>query len=73
MEFAVEVKHVTKNYTRFTLSDASFAVPQGCIMGLIGENGAGKSTLFKAMLNLIRKDGGEVLFWGSPCRIRTRH
>ncbi len=66
MEFAVEVKHVTKNYTRFTLSDASFAVPQGCIMGLIGENGAGKSTLFKAMLNLIRKDGGEVLFWGKP-------
>ena len=66
MEFAVEVKNVTKKYKRFTLSDVSFAVPQGSIMGLIGENGAGKSTAFKAMLNLLRKDAGEVLFWGKP-------
>ncbi len=65
MEFAVEVKNVTKKYERFTLSDVSFNVPKGCIMGLIGENGAGKSTVFKAMLNLIRRDG-EVLFWGKP-------
>ena len=64
MEFAVEVKNVTKKYKHFTLSDVSFAVPQGSIMGLIGENGAGKSTAFKAMLNLIHKDAGEVLFWG---------
>ncbi len=66
MNFAVEVKNVTKKYDRFTLSDVSFAVPQGCIMGLIGENGAGKSTAIKAMLNLIRRDGGEILFWGKP-------
>ncbi len=66
MEFAVEVKNVTKKYNRFTLSDVSFAVPQGCIMGLIGENGAGKSTAFKSMLNLVKKDGGDVLFWGKP-------
>ncbi len=66
MEFAVEVKNVTKKYDRFTLSDVSFAVPQGCIMGLIGENGAGKSTAFKSMLNLVKRDGGEVLFWGKP-------
>lgn len=66
MKNAVEVRNVTKKYKRFTLSDVSFAVPQGSIMGLIGENGAGKSTAFKAMLNLIRKDAGEVLFWGKP-------
>lgn len=66
MEFAVEVKNITKKYERFTLSDVSFSVPDGCIMGIVGENGAGKSTLFKAMLNLIHKDGGEVLFWGKP-------
>ncbi len=66
MEFAVEVKNITKKYSRFTLSDVSFTVPQGCIVGLIGENGAGKSTAFKTMLNLVKKDGGEVLFWGTP-------
>ncbi len=66
MEFAVEVRNVTKKYDRFTLSDVSFSVPQGCIMGLIGENGAGKSTAFKTMLNLVKKDSGDVLFWGKP-------
>ena len=29
-------------------------------MGLIGENGAGKSTTLKLLLNLLKKDGGEI-------------
>ena len=33
-------------------------------MGLIGENGAGKSTLIRTMLDIVRKDEGEVRFWG---------
>lgn len=33
-------------------------------MGLIGENGAGKSTTINAILDLIKKDGGRVTFWG---------
>ena len=33
-------------------------------MGLIGENGAGKSTTIKCILNLVRRDGGEIQVLG---------
>lgn len=61
---ALTIKNVTKKYERFTLNNISFSVPQGCIMGLIGENGAGKSTLIKTVLDLTHKDRGEVEFYG---------
>ena len=34
------------------------------IYGLLGENGAGKSTTFKALLGLIKPDGGEITIFG---------
>ncbi|MBR1555729.1 MAG: ATP-binding cassette domain-containing protein, partial [Oscillospiraceae bacterium] len=58
---ALEIRNISKNYDRFQLENISLELPQGCIMGLIGENGAGKSTLIKAILDLIQKDSGEVL------------
>jgi len=61
---ALEIKNVTKKYNNFTLDNVSFSVPQGSIMGLIGENGAGKSTLIKAVLDLVNKDSGEVDIYG---------
>lgn len=66
MNYALEVEHLQKNYSDFTLNDITFSVPNGCIMGLIGENGAGKSTTFKGILNLINLDGGKVSYWGQP-------
>ena len=35
-------------------------VGKGYITALVGENGAGKSTTFKALLGLIKPDGGEI-------------
>lgn len=61
---ALCIKNITKKYEKFTLNDVSFSIPQGCIMGLIGENGAGKSTVIKAILDLIRTETGEVKFYG---------
>ena len=61
---ALEVSHLTKDYGSFKLDDVSFTVPGGTIMGLIGENGAGKSTTIKCILNLIRRDGGEIQVLG---------
>ncbi len=60
MKNAIEVKGLTKKYQLFTLEDVFFTVPGGTIVGLIGENGAGKSTTLKCILNLIRRDGGEI-------------
>lgn len=61
---ALTVSGLTKKYKDFTLSDISFAVPQGTIVGLIGENGAGKSTIMNAILGLIHKDAGAVTIFG---------
>lgn len=52
MDYAIEVRNLTKRYKDFTLDQVSFALPGGTIMGLIGENGAGKSTLINAILGI---------------------
>lgn len=64
MEVMLQVENLTKQYQTFKLDGVSFCLPKGCIMGIIGENGAGKSTTINAILNLIKKDDGKVLFWG---------
>ena len=42
------------------LSDVSFSVPQGQIVGLIGPNGAGKTTFFSTLVGLVRPDNGSI-------------
>lgn len=64
MENALEIRGLCKRYERFALEDVSFTLPRGCVMGLIGENGAGKTTTIKAVLNLIRRDAGEIHILG---------
>lgn len=59
----LSLKEVEKHYDGFDLQ-CSMEVQKGCITGLIGKNGAGKTTAFKAVLGLIRKDGGEITVFG---------
>ncbi len=63
---ALTVSGLKKKYQEFTLSDITFEVPQGTIVGLIGENGAGKSTIINTVLGLTHKDGGSVTILGKP-------
>jgi ABC-2 type transport system ATP-binding protein len=60
----LDVRAVSKNYGSFALRDVSFSIPKGYIMGLIGPNGAGKTTLIHLILNLLRRDSGEILVFG---------
>jgi branched-chain amino acid transport system permease protein len=46
------------------VSDLSFELPSGEILGLIGPNGAGKSTMFNLVTGVLRADGGEIRFRG---------
>lgn len=57
---SIEIKNLTKKYKSFTLDDITLFVPKGYIMGFIGENGAGKTTTIKTMLNIVKRDSGEV-------------
>ena len=63
-ENAIEITDLTKKYDGFTLDAVSFAVPRGCIMGFIGQNGAGKTTTIRALLNIIKTDGGSIRMLG---------
>lgn len=63
-ENAIEIKGLTKRYDGFTLDNVSFDVPKGSIMGFIGQNGAGKTTTINALLNIVKKDEGEIKLLG---------
>ncbi|MBQ9610350.1 MAG: ABC transporter ATP-binding protein [Lachnospiraceae bacterium] len=63
-EYAIEVNNLTKKYDGFTLDNVSFKVPKGSIMGFIGQNGAGKSTTINAILNIVKRDEGEIKIFG---------
>lgn len=64
MDNILEVKNLTKHYKDFTLDNLSLELPSGCIMGFIGENGAGKSTTLRLILELAKKDAGEIILFG---------
>jgi branched-chain amino acid transport system ATP-binding protein len=48
------------------VSDVSFAVERGSIVGLIGPNGAGKTTTFNLITGNHRADHGTIRFEGRP-------
>ena len=54
---------------RLVLSDISFELHQGDVLGLIGNNGAGKSTLLKVISGLIVPNSGEVRYRGKLASI----
>jgi len=60
----LEVKNLTKKFKNFELDNVSFKLEPGYIMGFIGPNGAGKSTTIKLIMNLLRKDSGEIKIFG---------
>jgi peptide/nickel transport system ATP-binding protein len=50
------------------VDDVNVAIGRGEILALIGESGCGKSTLARALVGLVRPDGGEVRYNGAALR-----
>ncbi len=59
----IKLENLQKNYKNFGLN-LSLEVPSGAVIGLVGKNGAGKSTTIKAILGLIKPDGGTISVFG---------
>ena len=62
----LQVQGLRKKYPAFTLSEVSFSLEAGRIMGFIGRNGAGKTTTLKSILGLVHPDAGEIRYFGLP-------
>ena len=65
----VEAEDLDKGYgDRRLISDLSFSLPRGGIVGIIGPNGVGKTTLFRMMVGEEKPDDG-VLRIGETVRL----
>jgi ABC-type branched-subunit amino acid transport system ATPase component len=61
----LELLDITKFFGGLNvLSDVSFHIDEGEIVGLIGPNGAGKTTLFNVITGIYRPDAGLIRFRG---------
>jgi len=62
----IEVENISKGFgDRLLISDLSFNLPRGGIVGVIGGNGAGKSTLFKMLTGVEKPDSGGITIGSS--------
>jgi branched-chain amino acid transport system ATP-binding protein len=59
----LRIQDVSKNFGGVhALSNVSFDLPEGQILGLIGPNGAGKTTLFNVVNGIYPPQNGRVIF-----------
>jgi len=75
----LEVQGLTRRFGGLVaVSDVSFSVSEGEILGIIGPNGAGKTTLFSLISGFMKPSAGQVRFMGEvitglpPHRIAAR-
>lgn len=63
IEYAIKVRNLSKSYVKNkpVLSDVSFDIPAGKIVGLLGPNGCGKTTLLKILSGCIHDYSGKII------------
>lgn len=61
---AIEVKSICKHRKDFLLDHVTFTLPEGTILGLIGENGAGKTTTLRLLAGQLPLEEGEISLLG---------
>jgi len=64
MNNALEVNKLTRIFKGFSIDSVSFDVPSGTIMGFVGQNGAGKTTTIRLILNMLKRDSGDIKVFG---------
>lgn len=66
METLLQVQNVSRRFGGIiAVSDVSFDMRRGEILGLMGANGAGKTTLFSMIAGNIAPSSGRILFEGN--------
>ncbi len=63
--YALETTNLTHAFGGETaLNNVNLHVPEGAIYGFIGPNGAGKTTTLRLILGLLKKQRGDIKFFG---------
>lgn len=62
----LKLENIWKYLGSFCLQEITFELPDGYILGLIGENGAGKTTLLRLLAGLYTKDEGSIVLDNIP-------
>lgn len=70
---SIDITGLVKKYPSFTLGPLDLHVPQGSIVGFIGENGAGKSTTLRLILGLAHPNEGDIRLFGEPSSSTHSH
>ena len=59
--------NITKSYGPVqALKGVSFEVPEGSVFGILGPNGSGKTTLLSIILDVLKANKGDFLWFGHP-------
>ena len=71
----LSIRGLTKAFGNVkALTDVSFDVMPGEVVGLLGDNGAGKSTLIKTLCGVHQPDAGSFTWEGSEVKVDSpRH
>ena len=71
----LQIHYATRDGTVRAVDGATFAIPEGKIVGLVGESGCGKTTAVRAVMGVLaengRRAGGTVRFKGQPIDAKT--
>lgn len=62
---ALSIRGLCKTYPDFKIDDVSFDVPEGMIVGFVGENGAGKTTVINCILGIVFPTSGSIKLFGN--------
>ena len=61
----IQINNLQKKFgEKIAVNIESYTIPQGDMLGLVGNNGAGKTTLFRLILDLLKANGGNVTING---------
>jgi ABC-2 type transport system ATP-binding protein len=61
------LQNISKSYGKIqALNNLSFDIPAGCVFGVLGPNGSGKTTLLSIILDVLKADSGNFLWFGQP-------
>jgi ABC-2 type transport system ATP-binding protein len=64
MNKILDIQNVSKDFEGFKLDNINFSLDKGYIMGFIGPNGAGKTTTIRLIMNLLKKNSGDIKIFG---------